>query len=344
MLPDKRAKTVNEKPLVSILIPAYNAERWLADTLQSALAQTWPRKEIIVVDDGSRDKTVSVAEQFASSAVKVVTQKNTGAAAARNHAFTLCQGDYIQWLDADDLLDPEKIARQMGVAESSADKKILLSSAWGRFNFRLSRAQMLPTPLWADLSPVEWLVRKMGQNLHMTNKSWLVSRELTVAAGPWDERLSLDDDGEYFCRVLLASHGVKFVPDAKSYYRISGTGGLSNVDQSDKKLESLWLSLQLHIRYLRSLEDSERTRAAAVFFLGMWLNYFYPTRPDLIDAAKQLAASLGGKLELPPIRWKYAWLEKMFGREVANRAQTALPNGKTSLIRSWDRAMFRLGF
>jgi hypothetical protein len=133
------------------------------------------------------------------------------------------------------------------------------------------------------------------------------------------------------------------VPGAKSYYRISGTGGLSNVDQSDKKLESLWLSMQLHIRYLLSLEESERTRAASLFYLGTWLNYFYPTRPDLIAAAKQLAVTLGGKLELPPIRWKYAWLEKISGRATANRAQTALPNLKASLLRSWDRAMFRFG-
>ena len=331
------------KPLVSILIPAYNAEPWIADTLKSVLAQTWPRKEIIVVDDGSPDQTLAATQKFAASDVKVVSQPNRGASAARNHAFSLCQGDYIQWLDADDLLHPEKIARQMAVVESGADKNILLSSEWGRFNFRLSHTRQISTALWADLSPVEWLLLKLGHDLHMANQSWLTSRELTVAAGPWDERLSLDDDGEYFCRVLLASRGVKFVPGAKSYYRISGTGGLSNVDHSDKKLESLWLSMQLHIRYLQSLEDSARVRAAAVAYLGNWLNYFYPARPDLIAAAQALAATLGGRLELKPLRPKYAWLEKPFGRPFAGRAQTALPNFKASLARSWDRLLFRLG-
>jgi len=116
------------KPLVSILIPAYNAGPWIADTLKSVQAQTWPRKEIIVVDDGSRDNTLAVAQTFASAEVRVVAQKNAGASAARNHAFRLCRGDYIQWLDADDILDPEKISRQMVVAETCSDKKILLSS------------------------------------------------------------------------------------------------------------------------------------------------------------------------------------------------------------------------
>jgi glycosyltransferase involved in cell wall biosynthesis len=330
------------KPLVSILIPAYNAEPWIADTIKSALRQTWPRKEIIIVDDGSKDKTFAVAQQFAGAEVAVVTQKNAGASAARNRAFALCQGDYIQWLDADDLLATDKILRQMEVVEKSADKQMLFSSEWGRFMFRPRRAQFEATPLCADQSPVEWLLHKLGQNLHMQPATWLVSRELTLAAGPWDTRLSLDDDGEYFCRVILASHGIRFVPGAQSFYRMSGVGSLSNVDQSDKKLESLWLSMQLHIRYLRSLEDSERTRAACVTYLGNWLNYFYPARPDIITQAQQLAATLGHKLDLPGVRPKYRWIEQLFGRSNANRAQVLLPNLKTSALRSWDKAMFQL--
>ena len=93
------------QPLVSILIPAYNAQQYIAETIRSALAQTWPRKEIIIVDDGSIDGTLALARSFASASVQVVTQQNQGAAAARNKAFSLCQGDFIQWLDADDPLN-----------------------------------------------------------------------------------------------------------------------------------------------------------------------------------------------------------------------------------------------
>src|SRR5947207_15694099 len=82
------------KPLVSILIPAYNAERWIAETMRSALRQTWPNKEILVVDDGSTDQTLRIARQFPSKAISVVSQKNQGAAAARDRAFDLCQVDY----------------------------------------------------------------------------------------------------------------------------------------------------------------------------------------------------------------------------------------------------------
>jgi glycosyltransferase involved in cell wall biosynthesis len=330
------------KPLVSILIPAYNAGPWIADTLESALRQSWPCREIIVVDDGSTDKTLAVARQFAGTDVTVVTQNNSGAAAARNRAFSLCEGDYIQWLDADDLLAVDKISRQMEDVEKCADRRMLFSSEWGRFMYRPRQAQFDVTPLWADQSPAEWLLRKLGHNLHMQPATWLVSRELTLAAGPWDERLSLDDDGEYFCRVIMASNGIRFVPGAKTFYRMSGSDSLSQVDRSDKKLDSLWSSMQLHTGYLRSLEDSERTRKACVTYLGNWLNYFYPARPDIIKQAQQLAAALGGKLDLPGVRSKYRWIEKLSGRRMACRAQAWLPGLKTSLLRSWDKAMFRL--
>src|SRR5438128_6673995 len=129
------------KPLVSILIPAYNAEGWIGDTLLSAIAQTWPRKEIIVVDDGSTDRTLAVAQQFESSGVRVVTHKNQGAAATRNTAFSLSEGDYIQWLDADDLLAPDKIAKQMEAADNCQSKTTILSSAWGPFMYRSYRTK-----------------------------------------------------------------------------------------------------------------------------------------------------------------------------------------------------------
>ena len=87
--------------LVSVLIPAHNAERWLAAAIRSVLAQSWPRIEVIIVDDGSSDGTLALAKALESASVKVVSQPNMGAAAARNKALELAQGTYIQWLDAD---------------------------------------------------------------------------------------------------------------------------------------------------------------------------------------------------------------------------------------------------
>jgi glycosyltransferase involved in cell wall biosynthesis len=330
------------KPLVSILIPAFNAQEWIADTLRSAVAQTWEQKEIIIVDDGSTDQTLAIARQFESDEVRVVTQKNQGAAAARNKCFSLSGGDYIQWLDADDLLAPDKIARQMEALNQSHSKRTLFSSAWGRFLYRYYRAKFVPTALWCDLPPAEWLLRKMGQNLYMQTATWLVSRELTEAAGPWNTQLVTDDDGEYFCRVLLQSEGVRFVPEAKVYYRASGAGSLSYVGRSDRKREALWHSMELHIGYLTSLEDSPRIRAACVKYLQNWLGCFYPERPDIVKQADKIARTMGGKLEVPRLSWKYSWMKPLLGRGLTYRAQVFLPRVRSGLQRAWDKALFHI--
>jgi glycosyltransferase involved in cell wall biosynthesis len=329
------------KPLVSILIPAYNAEPWIADTIRSALAQTWPCKEIIVVDDGSRDQTLRVARHFASEAVSVVTQENKGASAARNKALELCQGDYIQWLDADDLLSPDKIDKQMKAVEKHG-QRTLISAGWGYFMYRPARAKFTPTPLWCDLKPLEWLLRKWEHNLHMQTATWLVSRELTENAGPWDTRLLSSDDGEYFCRVLLASNGVRFVTDAKVFYRIADSSRLSYIGGSTKKLEARLIDMKLQIGYLRALEDTERVRAACLNHLQTWFIHFYPEQVTLVNELQQLAATLGGQLEIPRLSWKYAWMQKVFGWTVTKRIRQYYNVWKSSVMRSWDKAFFYL--
>jgi glycosyltransferase involved in cell wall biosynthesis len=334
-------QTTSMQPLVSILIPAYKAEDWIAETIQSAIAQTWPRKEIIVVDDGSKDRTAEVARQFASKQVLVVSRENQGAAATRNHALRLSQGDYIQYLDADDLLAPEKIEAQIACLQECG-KRTLLSSAWAFFNYRPRQARFIPTPLWQDLSPIEWLLRKMGENLLMQTATWLTSRGLAEAAGPWDTRLLSDDDGEYFCRVLLASNGTRFVPGAKVFYRVASTSRLSRIGISDRKKDAMLLSMKLHIKYLRSLEDSERVRTACLTYMQNWLENFHPERPDIVAELQSMAANLQGRLEEPRLRWKYAWMKPILGFKAAKQAQMMFPQLKASLVTSWDRAMYKL--
>ncbi len=225
---------------------------------------------------------------------------------------------------------------------SSQDKRILLSGGWGPFLYRYHRTKFTPSSLWADLTPAEWLVRKLSQNIYMQTASWLTSRELVEAAGPWDTRLLGDDDGEFFTRVLLASHGVKFVPQGKVYYRTSGAGSLSYIGGSDKKREAQLLSMKLTISYLRSLEDTPRSRAACVTYLQNWLVFFYPERMDIVEDTQRMAKELGGQLEEPYLSWKYSWIRTLFGWHLARRAQIALPNLKWSVIRKWDQTLFRL--
>jgi len=330
------------QPLVSILIPAYNAEKWIADTIRSAIAQTWEKKEIIVVDDGSCDRTLAIARGFESKILRVATQENQGAAAARNVAFALSCGDYIQWLDADDLLAPDKVSKQIAVLRSEGDHRTLLSGSWGHFLYRPSQARFMPTALWDDLSPAEFLRRKLGLRVFMQTAVWLVSRELAELAGPWNTSMISDDDGEYFCRVLVASERVRFVQESKVYYRMTGASSLSYLGKSSSKLEQLWRSMQLHMRYLLSLEDSESSRAACVQYLQNYLITFYPIKPDIVEEMRAAALSLGGKLETPRLPRKYLWIQMLAGWRCAKRAQLILPRFKWFFVRSWDKLMFEI--
>jgi glycosyltransferase involved in cell wall biosynthesis len=329
-------------PLVSILIPAYNAAPWIGETIESALRQTWPRKEIIVADDGSTDGTLAAARRYASKNVRVLTQANQGAAAARNLALAASQGDFLQWLDADDLLAPDKIEKQMQVWEAAPDPRVLLSGAWGTFYYRARRTRFKTSSLWCDLDPVDWMIRKFQHNHFMQTGTWLVTRDLTQAAGPWDTRLSYDDDGEYFSRVIRSCRHVRFVPASRVMYRAAGSNSLSRIAVSDRKLDSFFLSTKLHVDYLLSLEDSPRVREACATFLQGSLLFFYPQRPDLVDQVGKLAGQVGATLKTPRLPWKYAWIQSLLGWQAAKQAYFGYNDRKVQLLRCWDRLMFQL--
>lgn len=323
------------QPLVSILIPAYNAQKWIAQTLESCLAQSYKNIEIIVVDDGSRDCTLKAARSFERKNVKVISQPNSGASAARNRAFELAQGEYIQWLDADDLLASNKILEQVNVLLQGG-KKTLLSSSWARFRSSPQNATMSPNSLWKNFLPVEFLLEQMAKNIYMPNFAWLASRELLTAAGPWDTRLTLDDDGEYFFRVILASEQVLFVEKAKGFYRMPSPGNQSCVI-GPGKMRSQLLSMQLQIARLRQREDTARVKTAALQYLQNWYDLFYPEQPDVLAEFKALARDLGGELRTPKLSWKYRWIQKLFGWPAARRTQRFYNRCKGKLLNRWQQ-------
>jgi glycosyltransferase involved in cell wall biosynthesis len=333
---------MSKQPLVSILIPAYNAEKWLANTIVSALNQTWHNKEIIIVDDGSKDQTSAVAKRFESASVKVILQENRGASAARNRALQNAHGDYIQWLDADDLLAPDKIEQQLiRIRTDQFSSKYLYSSAFGRFYFRHQKAIFIRDNLWQDLLPLEWILTKLRENLWMSLDAWLISRELTEIAGPWNESLSLDDDGEYISRIVLASEKVVFVPSAKSYCR---KGNLSSLSYSNslKAYESLYTSIKLHIDRILELENTERTRSTSLVILQRTYIFFYPDYPKLCAKIDLLAKDLGGLLQPPNLTWKYALIRKVLGWRFAKFMKRFLPSIKILFLKKWDELIYKI--
>ena len=303
--------------LVSILIPAYNAEQWIAETLESALAQTWSHKEIILVDDGSKDRSLEIAKTFEPRGVKVITQQNRGASAARNRALQESLGDFIQYLDADDLLAADKIERQIQLLENGNSDCVAVGE-WSRFYKTTSEALFIPQPLWADMSPVEWLVCTWKGHWMMHPAAWLVPRQIAEKAGSWNENLSLDDDGEYFCRVVLASVGVKFCQGAKTYYRSGISTSLSG-SRSRDAWESAFCSLELSTKTLLSREDSPRTRHACATKFQRFIYEVYPDVPDLQKKAEAKVQRLGGSQVKPYGGAMFQLLSHIVGWKQAKR-------------------------
>jgi len=106
------------QPLVSVVIPAFNAVRFLTGSIPSVLAQTWTDFELIVVDDGSTDATAACVQAFDDPRIRLVSQTNRGLAGARNGGIREARGTYIAFLDADDLWHPEKLARHVAHLQS----------------------------------------------------------------------------------------------------------------------------------------------------------------------------------------------------------------------------------
>ena len=175
-------------PLVSILVPSYNSKAFLTECLDSALRQTYPSVETIVVDDGSNDGSLELACSFRSRGVRVIAQENQGQSGAVNTAFAAARGDYFQYLDADDVLHPRKIEMQVARLQC-AEPTALASGAWARFRTSLSEAKFEPEAVWQDLAPVDWLVQSWAGGGMMHVAGWLIPRRIVEAAGPWVESL-----------------------------------------------------------------------------------------------------------------------------------------------------------
>ena len=191
------------------------------------------------------------------------------------------------------------------------------------------------------MTPIDYFLIRFNENACFQTDAWLVSRELTDAAGPWSDVGSPDDDGEYFCRVAMKSTRIKFVEDARSYYR-QGVGSGLHLANSPKALNALFHSKVKCIRHLMSLEESPRTRAAALQLLQDWMPYFYPESLDIIERAQQLARELGGELTPPRLKWKYRPVQWLLGYSNAATLSRVLPAFKGRIVCNYDELLYRL--
>ncbi len=212
--------------LVSILIPCYNAERWITPCIESALAQTWGEKEVIVVDDGSTDGSLAAIRTY-EGRVRWETGPNKGGNAARNRLLDLARGAWVQYLDADDYLRADKIARQMKCLEDHPRADVIYGQVWvEEWNEAGEPLPLhmhpLPEPHDPWLHLARWRLPQTGGSI------W--RRQAVIDAGRWNEELTCCQEHELYLRLLIRDAQFVHGPDGGAVYRAWGGTTVSHRD------------------------------------------------------------------------------------------------------------------
>ncbi len=197
----RRTPATPAQPLVSVVVAAYNAQRYLAAAMQSILEQDYGRLELILVDDGSSDRTLGIARRFGrlDSRVKVLSQTNQGCSAARNSAIQAATGLYVAIMDADDISTRDRLATQVRYLDEHPDC-VSVGSAY-------TMACPEGVPWWDEHPPLEHaaivqgLLRGLGGS--MMNATTLMRTEALADIGGYNPRYSYGEDVDLFLRLAL---------------------------------------------------------------------------------------------------------------------------------------------
>jgi glycosyltransferase involved in cell wall biosynthesis len=227
-------------PLVSIIVPTYNRAALLRETLDSVAVQTHSHWECVIVDDRSTDGTATLVEEYCRRDrrfryVVKSAEARRGASSSRNLGLDVTSGDLVQFLDSDDLIAPNKLEAQCA-ALARAGRDALVSCRWELFRTSADGVTLSTVRQdYRDFSSAADYFDLIGRHGGFFPPiCFLVSRRVIHRAGGWNESLSMNDDGEFFFRVICAADGIVFAADTHARYRQSASETLSTLDSEDK--------------------------------------------------------------------------------------------------------------
>ena len=210
--------------MVSIIIPCYNAERFIAVAVRSGLDQTYPHREVIVVDDGSTDDSLKVLQGF-GDAIRLETGPNRGGCAARNCGMEMAKGGLLQFHDADDVLHPEKLARQVPLAVQHRKAAVYCNYGFIDTDGNSIPANGHVAPLPSEGDPVEFVLLKSG----ISTPGPLLWREDVEAIGGFREHLSCAQERDLYVRLACHGLGFRHLPEELISIRRMSDGVSSNL-------------------------------------------------------------------------------------------------------------------
>lgn len=288
-------------PLVSVIIPAYNAEQFITKTVDNVFQQTWKSIELIIVNDGSSDRTKEVLQPYlGDSRLVYIEQQNLGSSTAKNTGLQRATGDFIQYLDADDLLSANKIELQVKALLRNPGRMAVCKTVRFKTDPAIDAADEIDTNFLYDTEDALAFVLNLygidGRHGMIQPNAFLVPREIVTKIGSWNTRLSFasNEDAEYFCRAMLASNGMVFTPDAINYYK-TGTAGSLSKQHSYKHAHAtlgVWLTIAQH---LLAKENTARVKSMMAKHVSQFIYQHFDQHPALIKMADVELKKLGCK-------------------------------------------------
>lgn len=215
-------------PTISVIIPAYNAEKTIKQTIESVFNQTFNNFELIVINDGSQDSTMEILGSISDPRLKVFSYPNSGVAASRNRGISSASGEYISFLDADDLWTPDKLEAQFQALQENTQAAV----AYSWTDCIDESGQFLRRGYYISVSG------NVYQKLLLTNflengSNPLIRKEALNKVGDFDESLIPAEDWDIYLRLAACYHFVA-VQSVQILYRISTNSGSTNVSRMEK--------------------------------------------------------------------------------------------------------------
>ena len=259
--------------MVSIITPFFKSREYLGACIESVLSQSYSNFEFILVDDGSTDGSLDIALSYRDDRIQVVRQRNQGQCIASNNGISVSSGQYVNFLDSDDLLHPEKTERQVAALRSFPPDTVGICR-WSFFHHKPGDGKTRTEPVFRSGESVDWLCDLYSNDTMMHTNCYLIPRSTLKRAGLYfDPQLTMNVDFEFFNRVCLNSNYICYTDEALGYYRKGHESKTSNPSLS-QKISALESRVKA-IRLLLSVEHSERTVYASRMAITL-LAFAYP--------------------------------------------------------------------
>jgi glycosyltransferase involved in cell wall biosynthesis len=276
-------------PLVSIIIPVYNCENYIDETINSALYQEYPNIEIIIVDDGSTDKSLSIAKKYEGQRdLKLIHQQNAGEAVARNTGLYYANGEWIQFLDADDLISKDKISSQIELIRKYGSNSIYICDYYRFWDDPNTKPKLISLRAEENYcNSIEWLTKAWEKKADTIITTWLIHRQHIDKAGKFDKNLIILADADFICKVLLQNLPIKYSRKGFAYYRQEVKNSASKGLTENKLNNHLRAYKQIKEYVLPLMNQPHIRQALAYMFIDRFFKIYFINKANALNYLKE---------------------------------------------------------